>query len=254
MHKQLTKNEFIDWYLWNLWPYGYHMPVSTNVTMTILITTFPPTYQNHCTVELTCPSQRMRWLPSTQMDAGPTPWPRPLYIPFWQSQQHHSCPHGGWVQRIKGLLYQSPIAQNGWNREGIPLLHRCCSCFCPACLLEVSDPFWSTWLVWSGSNIISNDLSSTNYRSENMSYNNPKEDPESRVPLHPLKINMTGWKITIFNRRYIFIHGCCCFSTVMLVFDQLLRNSPLFYPCNRQPFRSFFSFLPMGKTTSNLGG
>ena len=129
---------------------------------------------------------------------------------------------GGWgglvPQRIKGLLYQSPIAQNGWNREGTPLLHRCCSCFCPACLLEVSDPLWSTWLVWSGSNIISNDLSSTNYRSENMSYNNPKEDPESRVPLHPLKINMTGWKITIFNRRYIFIHGCCCFSTVMLVF------------------------------------
>ena len=32
----------------------------------------------------------------------------------------------------------------------------------------------------------------------------------------PLKTNMTGWKISIFNRTYIFLHGGC--SIVMLIF------------------------------------
>jgi len=36
----------------------------------------------------------------------------------------------------------------------------------------------------------------------------------------PLKTNMTGWKIPIFNRKYIFIHGG--FSIVMLVCVGLL--------------------------------
>lgn len=133
-----------------LWlSYGYHMPVSTNITMIILITTFPPTHQNQCAVELTCPSQRMRWLPSTQMDAGPTP--SSIYSLLAVSTASFlSSPGGGWgglvPQRIKGLLYQSPNAQNGWNHEGTLLLHRCCSCFCPACLFEAADPFWS--LKW----------------------------------------------------------------------------------------------------------
>ena len=37
--------------------------------------------------------------------------------------------------------------------------------------------------------------------------------PEIYPP--PPKTNMTNWKIPIFNRKYIFIHGG--FSTVMLV-------------------------------------
>ena len=42
-----------------------------------------------------------------------------------------------------------------------------------------------------------------------------------RVDVRPLKTNMTSWKITIFNRKYIFIHGGC--SIVMLVFGLMLE-------------------------------
>ena len=39
---------------------------------------------------------------------------------------------------------------------------------------------------------------------------------EKKIVYTLRKTNMTGWKITIFNRIYIFIHGW--FSIVMLVF------------------------------------
>ena len=39
-----------------------------------------------------------------------------------------------------------------------------------------------------------------------------------KTSIHP-KINMTGWKNTIFYRKYIFIHGW--FSIVMLVFGEV---------------------------------
>ena len=42
-----------------------------------------------------------------------------------------------------------------------------------------------------------------------------KGKPTTRIALPPLKTNLTVWKITMFNRKYIFIHDG--FSIVMLV-------------------------------------
>ena len=44
----------------------------------------------------------------------------------------------------------------------------------------------------------------------------PNRSFQGFMDVPPLKTNMTNWKIPIFNRRYIFIHGC--FSIVLVSF------------------------------------
>ena len=46
-----------------------------------------------------------------------------------------------------------------------------------------------------------------------------KQKPTALQGTTPLKTNMTGWKISIFNKKCIFIHGG--FSTIILVLGRV---------------------------------